>query len=207
MLVECGLSRVMTADGREWTFVPSFGNVVRLGNPREIVRSFARLHGGESAVREALDVLTAFFDGDDCTELVGWVDSESLRQIPGLMPAGEQVILARHLMRHAICGTDKPKPGARYSETFSVAEYVAAARALLRLPEAEALGLSMTEFQMMMKMRFPQAEDAKPDLPTREEYQAFKRRMAMVKAKREAMAREATARAQSKPAGQGAVNG
>ena len=167
MLIECGFVRAVAPDGAEYTFTPSLARIASLGDPHSIVKLYADLHG-QQAEREAGYVLACLCDQDDPTPLIGWIDSDGLRN-PGTMPAAEQVILARHLMHHGIIGKAKPsKGGGQYAQEFHASEYIAAARVHLGLSSADAEALSMTEFQTAFEMKFPEAK-AK-ELPSREEY-------------------------------------
>lgn len=167
MLIECGFVRAVAPDGAEFTFTPSLARIATLGNPHEIVGLYAALHGPQ-AEREAAYILTCLCDQDDPTPLIGWIDSDGLRH-PGTMPASEQVVIARHLMHHGIVGKAKPsKGGGQYSDRFDAAEYIAAARVHLGLSSADAEGLSMTEFQMMLGMKYPEAQEKQ--IPSRDEY-------------------------------------
>lgn len=179
MLVECGFTRAQVSDGREWTFTPSLAGIAALGSPTEIVSIYAGLHG-PAAPHHAAYVLATLCDQEDCSDLIGWTglaaNGRALEQYPGLMPADEQVIIARHLMQHGIAGKARPgQPGGSYSPRFDAAEYVSAARVHLGLSSADAEALSMTEFQTMLEMKHP-AAGRKRDLPTREEYHASKKR-------------------------------
>lgn len=171
MLVECGLTRVAVGES-SWTFRPSFARIAALGSPKEIVELFASLHG-DGAVRDAAYVLSVLADEEDVTPLAGcWDELDgTLVRVPGAMPDGELVLIARHLMMHGVVGKSKPGDGGgEYSDEFRAHEYVAAARVHLGLSSADAEALSMTEFQVMLEMKFPQQK--KPDLPTAEEYEA-----------------------------------
>lgn len=169
MLVECGFTRAATEDGQEFAFRPSFGRIAALGEPHEIVALYAALHGPR-ATQEAAYVLACLCDQEDCTPLIGSVTPDGLA--PGSMPAAEMVLIAQHLMRHGIVGTAKPGSAqGQYSDKFDASEYVAAARVHLGLSSADAEGLSMTEFQQMLTMKFPEQKAAN-DAPTREEYEA-----------------------------------
>ena len=85
------------------------------------------------------------------------------------MPASEQVVIARHLMHHGIVGKAKPsKGGGQYSDRFDAAEYIAAARVHLGLSSADAEALSMTEFQTMLAMKYPESQEKQ--IPSRDEY-------------------------------------
>lgn len=172
MLVECGFSRVQLGDGSEYTFTPSFKNIACLGSPAEIVRMFADLHGPR-AVEVARYILTVLCDQDDPTPAVGFLDLASGEWVRGAIPADDQVILAAHLMKHGIAGKAKPdqKGSGKFSAEFHASEFVSAARVHLGLSSADAEALSMTEFQTMLEMKFPDSKKAERELPSREEYQ------------------------------------
>ena len=167
MLIECGFVRAVAPDGAEYTFTPSLARIASLGDPHSIVRLYADLHGPRAEI-EAGYVLACLCGQDDSTPLIGWIDSDGLRH-PGTMPAAEQVILARHLMHHGIIGKAKPgKSGGQYSDRFDAAEYIAAARVHLGLSSSDAEALSMTEFQMMLAMKYPESQEKQ--IPSRDEY-------------------------------------
>lgn len=168
MLVECGFVRASTSDGREWTFRPSLARIASLGDPQEIVALYAALHG-PNAEAEAAYVLACLCDQDDATPLIGWRDEQGWQD--GEMPPGERVIMAQHLMRHGIVGKAKPGTGGGdYSDSFHAAEYIAAARVHLGLSSADAEALSMTEFQTMLEMKFPEQAKKMAEIPSAEEY-------------------------------------
>ena len=183
MLVECGFVRATAADGSEWTFTPAIGRIASLGTPRQIVECFGALHGPRAG-QEAAYILCSLCDQEGAVELTGtWepvadglgLDAGERRHVPGLMPVSEQIIIARHLMTHGIIGQAKPgerRAGARgkFSEEFHAAEYVAAACVHLGLTRAEAEALSMTEFQRMLEMKFPEQAKKAASVPTKEEY-------------------------------------
>lgn len=170
MLVECGFVRASVDGGEEFTFTPSFGRIASLGSPHEIVDLYARLHGDDAAPTAAY-VLACLCEQDDATALIGWRDESGWHV--GAMPETEMVIIARHLMRHGIIGKAQPekKGQGKYSDRFDAAEYVAAAATHLGLSTEDAEALSMTEFQLRMDMKFPDANKSR-DVATREEYEA-----------------------------------
>jgi hypothetical protein len=189
VLVECGFVRATAGDGREFSFRPSLARVAALGSPQEIVGLYVDLHG-PNAEQAAAHVLAGLCDQEDAAELIGWheddptADPPRLCWHPGPMSAAEQVIVARHLMRHGIVGKAKPAKASsgRFSDRFDAAEYIAAARVHLGLSGADAEALSMTEFHTLFEMKFP-GKDRQRDVPTREEYDA---QMAAIKAIRDA---------------------
>lgn len=173
MLVECGFVRVWAGDG-EWSFTPSLARIAGLGGPREVVALYAALHG-PNAAQEAAYVLAGLCDQDDASALIGWRDEGGWHA--GQMPEAELIIIARHLMQHGMVGKARPEGDApaeqgAYSDSFDASEYVAAARVHLGLSSADAEALSMTEFQRMLEMKFPDSAKKKRDVPTRAEYEA-----------------------------------
>ncbi len=198
MLVECGLVRVTAGDGAEFTFAPSFGRLAALASPEGLVELYASLHGPK-AEAAAADVLAGLCD-PACTEslpaLIGEPEDhpQGIQWTGGAMPPHERVIIARHLMQHGMVG--KARPGAKgaakagqYADRFDVAEYVAAARVHLGMSAADAEALSMTEFQAMLEMKFPDVAGGRSggrDVPTAEEYAAGMKAFEELKARRAA---------------------
>lgn len=170
MLVEHGFTRVTAPDGACYTFCPSLARIAELGHPAEIVQVFVALFG-QRAASEARYVLSVLCEQDDAAPLLGWLDDAGWHA--GQMPEAEQVTLAVHLLRHGMVGTAKPAEGeARGTAEFSAGEYVAAARVHLGMSASDAQGLSMSEFQALFEMKFPDAKGKKRDVATREEYLA-----------------------------------
>jgi hypothetical protein len=181
VLVECGFVRVW-AGGGEWSFTPSFARIAGLGRPDEVVALYAALHGPDAAA-EATYVLAGLCDQEDPTPLIGWRDADHPAADvgggwhQGLMSDMEKIVIAQHLLQHGMVGKARPEGEApaeqgAYSKTFDAAEYVAAARVHLGLSTADAEALSMSEFQRMFEMKFPDANKKKRDVPTRAEYEA-----------------------------------
>lgn len=164
ILTEIGQVGVTTEDGREYTLHPSFFNIASIGSPEEIVSTYADLHGADAV--NAARVVILCCGGD--LELVG-----AYRE-PGLMPDSEQIIIARHLMQHGIVGRVKKSGGSgKYSPRFDAAEYILAAQAHFGMTRADAGELTMTEFSMLLDMKFP--EQKQHEKPTQEDYRALER--------------------------------
>ena len=190
MLVECGFVQVWAGEDA-WSFTPSLARIASLGGPREVVALYAALHGPRAA-EEAGYVLGCLCDQEDPTPLIGWRDADDPAASlggglhAGLMPDAEKIVIARHLLQHGMVGKARPEGEApaekgAYSETFDASEYIAAARVHLGLSTADAEALSMTEFQRLLDMKFPDANKKKRDVPTRAEYEAA---MAAIKGER-----------------------
>ncbi len=201
MLVEHGFTRATLADGTEYTFTPSLGRVAALGEPREIVALFGRLHGAGAAAA-AREVLSAFCDQDDLAPLIGEPEPElpaytfrldaPPRWKPGAITGREQIILARHLMQHAVAGKARPdtdtEGDGEYASEFHVSEHIAAARVHLSLSADEAAACSMSEMQQLISAKFPSEEERKRrNAPSLAELEATERAVAAADARRKEM--------------------
>lgn len=82
--------------------------------------------------------------------------------------------MAAHLLRHGIVGTassDGRSGGSvKPASEFHVGEYVAAARVHLGISASDAEDLSMSAFQALFEMKFPDPKKKKRYVATREEY-------------------------------------
>jgi hypothetical protein len=166
LMPEVGHVRAVTPAGQEFEFIPSLGAINALGTGVEIVKTAADLFDWRPSVHltAARCVLLACRVGDaDLSELIGTPDGA------GSMPEAELMALARHLVQHGLTGKARPGGGrGQYATEFSVAEHVAAAVAHLGISRADALAMTMTEMQLLIEAKFPQAQARK--VPTREEY-------------------------------------
>jgi hypothetical protein len=174
VLVECGYVKAQAPDGTEYSFVPSLGRVAELGSPEQIVQLYADLHGPKAESVSAY-ILAVMCEQENPFPLIGWHDVDGWHD--GVMPSSERVIIAGHLMRHGIIGTAKPdgnKPveKGQYADRFDASEYISAARVHFGLSSRDAEAISMTEFQKMLAMKFPDMNKPKRDVATKEEYDA-----------------------------------
>lgn len=102
-------------------------------------------------------------------EWKGWKNCVVYR--PGLMSKFEIIAIAQSLMTHGIIGKAKIRKLQRnenksgYTSEFIAFEYISAARSHLNMSRQEAEQLTMTEFQLMMSVKFPEKGGF-----TREEY-------------------------------------
>jgi hypothetical protein len=115
----------------------------------------------------------------DVSALVGFMDGEGA-EVSGQIPATELLAVARHLVQNGMAGKARPGgAGGEYAQEFSVAKHVAAAQAHLGITKQQVLAMTMTELQLLIEAKFPQAQGRK--VPTREEYD---RQMAAILARR-----------------------
>jgi hypothetical protein len=194
LMPEVGHVRVMTPAGQEFDFIPSLGAINSLGSGAEIIQTAADLFDRRPLVHltAARCVLRACLVGQaDLDALVGCVDGVDADQkpvdVPGSMPAVELLAVARHLVQHGMVGKARPGGGSRgeFASEFSVAEHVASAQAHLGVTKEQVLAMTMTELQLLIEAKFPEARGRK--VPTREEYD---RQMAAYLARREAKAND-----------------
>ncbi|RUT65186.1 hypothetical protein CKG00_01265 [Morganella morganii] len=128
---------------------------------------------GRGILSAAMDVMQACCD-DDCTEVIGeWRPGKSgmvYRQ--GAMHYRDIILLARELMTHGIIGKAKVRKLQRnegkdeYSDEFHAVDYISAARVHFNIARSEAEQLTMTEFVMMLKAKYPDEKGF-----TKDEYQ------------------------------------
>lgn len=164
-LTEIGHVRIVTGRGDECLLVPSLAHIAAIGSPQEIVRTYADLHDHRPGVARlaALMVVYACAGEADPSEIVGHYAE------PGPMPLDELLVIARHLMRHGIVGKQRPtkKTEGGYSDKFDASEYIDAAMIHFGMSEQDAGKLTMTQFQRMLAMKYPEKQ---ADIPSRDEY-------------------------------------
>ncbi|EMZ6899989.1 hypothetical protein ABE026_004569 [Salmonella enterica subsp. enterica serovar Derby] len=103
--------------------------------------------------------------GDDISVLIGgWKPTpRGVRYVPGIMPVSDIIIIARNLMQHGIIGKSPLKvperleeQGKKTTNEFHASQYIISARTHFDMTRDEAENLSMTEFQMMIKNKYPE---------------------------------------------------
>lgn len=120
----------------------------------------------------AMIVMQACCD-KDCGELIGqWrAGKNGTTYRMGKLPITDIIVLARELMIHGIIGKAKVRKLQRnegkneFTDSFNAIEYINAARAHFGMSREEAEQLTMTEFVMMLKAKYPDEKGF-----TREEY-------------------------------------
>lgn len=138
--------------GADYLFRPSFLAMTRIGEPRDIVKSFSIIHGCETQqiiylilanqtvhpslfersmkraadnlLAEAMRILQCCCD-IDITYLVGeWVEDDGVVSYkPGAMPESDIVILAQQLMQHGLIGKAKVRKLQRHESGEATAEF------------------------------------------------------------------------------------
>ncbi|HAE77930.1 hypothetical protein JC794_08990 [Morganella morganii] len=130
---------------------------------------------GRSILSTAMDVMQACCN-DDCSEVIGeWrVGKSGMVYRRGAMHYRDIILLARELMTHGIIGKAKVRKLQRnegkdeYSDEFHAVDYISAARVHFNITRSEAEQLTMTEFVMMLKAKYPDEKGF-----TKDEYEAI----------------------------------
>ena len=179
MLVEHGFTTATDSQGRTWSWRPSFGRVSRLADPAGLIGLYASLYEAKAQEAAAFILIELCDQEEGVHDLVGWIDDKGNRH-PGEMPPDEQVLIARHLMRHALVGRASPRQqdSGQYSKEVRLDEFAAIARVHLGMSAEDAEALSMTEFQQLFETKFPDKADksGRPvDVPSKEQYEAAMR--------------------------------
>lgn len=129
----------------------------------------------------------------DCDELIGqWrAGKNGTTYRMGKMPISDIIVLARELMIHGVIGKVKIRKLQRnesdkeFTDSFNAVEYINASRVHFEMNRDEAEKLTMSEFLMMLKAKYPEEKGF-----TKEEYDTAvddyferkKRRIAQAKA-------------------------
>lgn len=161
----------------DYVFTPSFENLSKLGEPSEIINTYAVLlsndaHNAMTRFKEpdsyvikyiaeklftqldiAKTVLTSCCP-DDITVLIG--DEKK----KGLLQPKKILMLARNLLDYGISGRANVRISQRnknksYSSEFKITDYINNARVHLGLLLDEAKTLTMTEYIMLMANKYP----------------------------------------------------
>lgn len=110
-------------------------------------------------------IMQSCCDEDISILIGGWKPTKNgVKYIPALMPAADIIVIARRLMEHGIIGTSplkvlaKSEKQQKTTNEFNVADYINSARAHLGISREEAENLSMTEYQQIIKAKFPEPE-------------------------------------------------
>lgn len=110
---------------------------------------------------------------DDISVLIGsWRPTpRGVKYIPGVMPVSDIITIARNLIEHGVIGKSplkvpqRSESQAKTTSEFNISQYIISARTHFGISREEAEYLSMTEFQQMVKNKFPE-----PKGLTREQY-------------------------------------
>lgn len=146
--------------------------------PECIMKAISKPAYGKPILNAAILVMQSCCD-DDISPLVGTYKPtpRGMKYMPGMMPIKDIVIIGKSLAEHGIIGKVNRRVLQReegkksnYSNSFRVIDYISSARTHFNMTREEAQNLTMTEFQELIKIKFPDTEKGL----TRDEYDATK---------------------------------
>lgn len=164
-----------TLNGAEYLQVMQHIEGLPFGAQMQVMKTVGKPVFGRQVLSAAYIVMQACCKEDISVLIGGWKPTaRGVRYVPGLMPVNDIIIIARNLLDHGIIGKSPLKVPQRSESQpkttteFSVSQYIISARTHFGMTRDEAEDLSMTEFQQMIKNKYPE-----PPGNTREEHKAL----------------------------------
>lgn len=138
----------------------------------QVMKTVSKPVYGRHVLSAAYIVMQACCEEDVSMLIGGWKPTaRGVRYVPGVMPVNDIIIIARNLLDHGVIGKSplkvpqRSESQAKTTSEFNVSQYIISARTHFGMTREEAEDLSMTEFQQMIKNKYPE-----PPGMTREEY-------------------------------------
>lgn len=134
------------------------------GSQMQVMRTISKPVYGRHVLSAAYIVMQSCCEDDVSVLIGGWKPTpRGVRYVPGIMPVSDIIIIARNLMQHGIIGKSPLKvperleeQGKKTTNEFHASQYIISARTHFDMTRDEAENLSMTEFQMMIKNKYPE---------------------------------------------------
>ena len=161
-----------TLNGADYLAVMQHVGNLPFGAQMQVMKAVSKPVYGRHVLSAAYIVMQSCCD-EDISVLVGSYKptARGVRYVPGLMPVNDIIIIARNLLDHGIIGKSPLKVPQRSesqkktTNEFNASQYIISARTHFGMTREEAEDLSMTEFQQMIKNKYPE-----PKGLTREQY-------------------------------------
>lgn len=161
-----------TLNGADYLAVMQHVGNLPFGAQMQVMKAVSKPIYGRHVLSAAYIVMQACCD-EDISVLVGSYKptARGVKYVPGLMPVNDIIIIARNLLDHGIIGKSPLKVPQRSesqkqtTNEFNASQYIISARTHFGMTREEAGDLSMTEFQQMIKNKYPE-----PPGLTREQY-------------------------------------
>ena len=191
--------------GRCYNLIPSFENIMKLGNAEELVEVYNSLHWLDGFpdradvlhdammynVQLSARVIRACSDIDPSPLLIDVIergDKFKMKIGTGIrLSIEEQVNIAAGLIRHGVAGVSKVKsnaPKGKAATEVDLWEFVHTAMAHLEMSKRDALSLTMTEFVRIMETKYPREKNIHDEISD-EAYDNAMARMREANAKRD----------------------
>lgn len=134
------------------------------GAQMQVMKTISKPVYGRHVLSAAYIVMQSCCEDDVSVLIGGWKPTpRGVRYVPGIMPLSDIIIIARNLMQHGIIGKSPLKvperleeQGKKTTNEFHASQYIISARTHFDMTRDEAENLSMTEFQMMIKNKYPE---------------------------------------------------
>lgn len=134
------------------------------GAQMQVMKTISKPVYGRHVLSAAYIVMQSCCEDDVSVLIGGWKPTpRGVRYVPGIMPVSDIIIIARNLMQHGIIGKSPLKvperleeQGKKTTNEFHASQYIISARTHFDMTREEAESLSMTEFQMMIKNKYPE---------------------------------------------------
>ncbi|MCO9872135.1 hypothetical protein K0A21_23185 [Salmonella enterica subsp. enterica serovar Reading] len=134
------------------------------GSQMQVMKTISKPAYGRHVLSAAYIVMQSCCEDDVSVLIGGWKPTpRGVRYVPGIMPVSDIIIIARNLMQHGIIGKSPLKvperleeQGKKTTNEFHASQYIISARTHFDMTRDEAENLSMTEFQMMIKNKYPE---------------------------------------------------
>lgn len=144
------------------------------GAQMQVMKTISKPVYGRHVLSAAYIVMQSCCEDDISVLIGGWKPTpRGVRYVPGVMPIGGTghlpggtggiIEIARSLMEHGIIGKSPLKvperleeQGKKTTNEFHASQYIISARTHFDMTRDEAENLSMTEFQMMIKNKYPE---------------------------------------------------
>lgn len=134
------------------------------GAQMQVMKTISKPVYGRHVLSAAYIVIQSCCEDDISVLIGGWKPTpRGVRYVPGIMPVSDIIIIARNLMQHGIIGKSPLKvperleeQGKKTTNEFHASQYIISARTHFDMTRDEAENLSMTEFQMMIKNKYPE---------------------------------------------------
>ena len=134
------------------------------GAQMQVMKTISKPVYGRHVLSAAYIVMQSCCEDDISVLIGGWKPTpRGVRYVPGIMPVSDIIIIARNLIQHGIIGKSPLKvperleeQGKKTTNEFHASQYIISARTHFDMTRDEAENLSMTEFQMMIKNKYPE---------------------------------------------------
>ena len=134
------------------------------GAQMQVMKTISKPVYGRHVLSAAYIVMQSCCEDDVSVLIGGWKPTpRGVRYVPCIMPVSDIIIIARNLMQHGIIGKSPLKvperleeQGKKTTNEFHASQYIISARTHFDMTRDEAENLSMTEFQMMIKNKYPE---------------------------------------------------